>query len=117
MDRIFINNLKIETVIGIYEHELTSKQTLILDLELKINAKQSALEDNIKDTIDYEKVVETIKRLSHLHQFKLLESYAEYISNNLLKTFNTQWVRLKITKPSALTDTKDIGIIIERETT
>jgi dihydroneopterin aldolase len=116
MDKIFINNLKIETIIGCYDHELTAKQLIILDLELQIDAKHCARADNIQDTIDYEKVIDNIKTLSQQKNFKLLESYAEYITFNLLETFKTSWIKLKITKPNALNDTKDLGIIIERST-
>lgn len=114
MDKIFINNLVIETIIGVYEHELHNKQPLILDLELAINSKQAADTDDILYTVPYDKVIETISHLSEIKQFKLLETYAEFITQNLLEAFNTNWIKLKITKPKAMPHTTEVGIVIER---
>lgn len=114
MDKIFINNLCIDTFIGIYPYELAAKQTIILDIELQIDASKTALKDNIDHTVDYDLVVADIIKISQVKQFKLLETFAEYICQHVLEGFATNWIKIKITKPRAMPETKDVGIIIER---
>lgn len=114
MDKIFIKNLNLEMIIGIYPHEINKKQAIILDLELQADAQKAALTDNIKHTIDYDRVVEYINLLCNQHQFKLIETLAEFLASNIIETFHTNWIKITITKPYALLETKEVGIVIER---
>lgn len=114
MDKIFINNLNIETIIGIYDYELNNKQTIILDLEIEIDSKKAAQKDNITDTIDYDYVLDYIYTYCDQNNFNLLETLAENICKNLIQKFNIPWLKLSITKPKAVRYTNSIGIVIER---
>lgn len=114
MDKIFIKHLNINVIIGIYQHEIHKKQPIILDIELQTDANQAALTDNIKNTIDYDKVVDYINLLCGQHKFNLIETLAEFLAKNILESFNTNWIKITLTKPNALPQTKEVGIIIER---
>ncbi len=52
MDIVFINDLRIETIIGIYDWERKVKQTISLDLEMGTDIRQSAETDAIEDTLN-----------------------------------------------------------------
>lgn len=114
MDKIFIKNFPIDTIIGLHSHELNTKQKIILDLELQIDSKKAARHDEIKDTVDYSILVEAIQSLCDTKRFKLIESLAEYLCSYILENFNTTCVTLAITKPNALTLTNTVGVVITR---
>lgn len=114
MDKIFINQLSVDALIGIYQHELATSQKIIIDLELQIDAEQAAREDDISKTLDYDLVINKIRQCCEHDRFKLIETLAENIAHNLLTNFATNWVKLTLTKPEANTATREIGITIER---
>ncbi len=113
-DIIFINNLVINTVIGVYPHEHQAKQELILDFELQIDAKKAALSDDLSDTIDYDFFTEWLTEQATQKKFNLIETLAEFLCKTIIETFHIPKVKLKITKPYAITATRNLGVIIER---
>lgn len=114
MDLIFLNNLEITTTIGVYPHEKKITQPLILDLELSVNLKQAGLTDDLKYTVDYSKLTEWLINLCATKQFALIEALGEYICQQVLANFTVTQIKLKITKINALSQTKNVGIIITR---
>lgn len=114
LDYLFIQDLKIESLIGILPWEQTTKQTLSIDLELGVNIHSASSSSNINDTVDYSVVAERITAFVKQNQFQLLEVAAEKIADLLLQEFKIQWLRLKITKPNAISNAKNVGIVIER---
>ncbi|MES2677992.1 MAG: dihydroneopterin aldolase [Pseudomonadota bacterium] len=58
---IKIKNLKIDTILGVYEWENNYPRTLLFNVEIQSNCDQSMISDNIKDTIDYDHVTNQIR--------------------------------------------------------
>ncbi len=114
MDNIFISELKIETLIGIYEWEQTVPQTIQLDLEVGLPGRHAAKSGSIDDTIDYSKIVGRIEQLLRDEHFQLLEKAAEAIADMILGEFGAPWARISIAKLGALRNVKKLGITIER---
>lgn len=117
MDIIFIYELKIETLIGIYEWEKKLPQTIQLDLELGVpeaGITRAGKSGNVADTIDYSEVVARIEQLFRERHFPLLETAGETIVAMLMTEFKTSWVKLSIAKLNALRNVKRLGITIER---
>ena len=114
MDIIFLNNLRIDTVIGIYPWERRIKQTLIFDIEIATDTGKAAQSDDIEDTVSYEAVAQRLIGFVGAAEFELLESLAENIAAILLDEFKARWCRLRINKPGAVRGARDVGIIIER---
>jgi dihydroneopterin aldolase len=111
---IFIEEMKVETIIGVSDWERALPQTLIIDLEMALPQMTSATSDLISDTIDYASVSERIKSITSNHRFKLLEPLAHLIIETLEKEFKAPWIKLKISKPHILTETKAVGVILEK---
>ena len=111
---IFIEEMKIETIIGVSEWERALPQTLLIDLEMTLPKMTSATSDLITDTIDYAVVSERIKSISSNHTFKLLEPLAHLIIETLEKEFKSPWIKLKISKPQILPQVKAVGVIFEK---
>ena len=114
MDIIFLNNLRIDTVIGIYPWERRIKQTLIFDIEIAADTGKAAQSDDIEDTVSYEAVAQRLIGFVGAAEFELLETLAENIAAILLDEFKARWCRLRINKPGAVRGARDVGIIIER---
>ena len=114
MDIIFLGGLEATTIIGIYDWERETKQTLILDIEMAFDIKKAAETDNIQYTLDYKMVSERVITFIEQSEFFLVEKLIEEIATLLLTEFNTPWVKILLNKKGAITRAKDVGIIIER---
>ena len=114
MDNIFISELRVETLIGIYAWERKVPQTIQLDLEVGLPGEHATKSGAIGDTIDYSKIVGRIEQLLHDRNFELLETAAEVIASMVIEEFDAPWVRLSIAKLGALRNVKKLGITIER---
>ncbi len=116
MDIIFLGGLQIETIIGIYDWERKTKQTVILDIEMAHDIKQAAATDDIKDTLDYKAVSQQVISFVEQSDFFLVEKLAEEINRLIREQFNVPWVKLTLNKKGAISGASDVGIIIERGT-
>ena len=114
MDIIFLRDLKIETVVGIYDWERQIKQTVILDLEMATNVSKAATSDKIEDALNYKAVAKRLISFVGDSEFELIETLAERIANIILVEFNVTWLRLSLNKIGAVRYARDVGVIIER---
>lgn len=113
-DRVFIHDLRIETIIGIYPWERQIKQTLSLDLEMTTDIRKAAASDNINDTLNYKAVAKRLVELVENSQYQLVETLAERITEVILNEFAVPQVKLTLHKPGAVRGSRDVGIMIER---
>lgn len=114
MDTIFIHELRIETLIGIYEWEQQTPQTIQLDLEVGLPGAHAAHSGKLGDTIDYSKIVGRIEQLFREQHHSLLEQAGEAIADVVLGEFKAPWVKISIAKLGALRNVKRLGVTIER---
>lgn len=114
MDIVYLYGLRLETIIGIWEWERQVKQTLIVDLDLGTDVSRAGRSDAIEDTVDYKSVAERLATLAEENNFFLVEALAENISEILIAEYGIEWVRIRINKQGALSDVRDVGVIIER---
>ncbi len=115
-DIIFIRGIKIKTYIGVHPTEKTHKQTVILDLEIEVNAKKAAQTDKIENTLNYQDVCNTVITFVKASKFNLIETLAEKVAALVLENFPTNHIKLHVTKPQALKPAI-VGITIERTIT
>jgi dihydroneopterin aldolase len=114
MDIVFIRDLQIETVIGIYDWERKVRQIISLDIDMASDIKKAASSDNIDDTLSYKTVAKRLIAFVEQSEFELVESLAEKICEIILGEFNVPWVRLTLNKPGAVRGSKSVGVMIER---
>lgn len=114
MDIIYINNLRIEAVIGVYAWERQLKQALIFDLELGTDIRTAALTDSVADTLNYKDVTKRVMAFVTDSRYQLVESLAEAVAELILKEFDIPWLRLRLNKQGAVRGVRDVGVIIER---
>ncbi|MDX2465109.1 MAG: dihydroneopterin aldolase [Porticoccus sp.] len=116
MDIVYINDLKIETIIGIYDWERQVRQTISLDLEMGTDIRQAAETDDIQFALNYKAVSKRIIDFIGGSEFLLVETMAEQVAEIIRQEFNVPWLRLRIGKPGAVRGARDVGVIIERGT-
>ena len=114
MDIIFIRDLRIETIIGIYDWERKIKQTVSIDLEIGTDIRQAAANDAIDHTLSYQTIAERLIQYVGDSDVLLIETLAERIAELVLNEFQAPWLRLTLSKPGAVRDARNVGIIIER---
>jgi dihydroneopterin aldolase len=115
MDTVFIEDLRIETVIGIYDWERKIRQVVAIDLEMAFDNRKPAASDRIEDTLDYKAVSKRLIAFVEASTFQLVETLAERCAEIVLSEFNVAWLRLKLAKPGAVRGAKAVGVTIERE--
>ena len=114
MDIVFIRDLQIETVIGIYDWERKVRQIISLDIDMATDIQKAASSDNIDDTLSYKTVAKRLIAFVEESEFELVESLAEKICAIILDEFDVPWVRLTLNKPGAVRGSKSVGVMIER---
>lgn len=116
MDIIYLRDLRIETVIGVYDWERSIKQTVILDLEMASDIRKAAASDDIADTLDYKSVAKRLIAYVEQSEFQLVETLAERVASIVLEEFSVPWLKLTLNKQGAVRGARDVGVIIERGT-
>ncbi|MGH8373297.1 MAG: dihydroneopterin aldolase [Gammaproteobacteria bacterium] len=114
MDIVFIRDLRIDTVVGVYDWERRIRQTVIFDLDMGTDIRRAAASDKIDDTLDYKTVAKRIIQYVSEQEFQLVETLAENVAGIVLKEFKVPWVKVTLHKPGAVSGSKSVGIIIER---
>ena len=114
MDKIILTDLRIDAVIGIWDWEKRNPQTISIDLEMQMDTKKASQSDSIEDALDYKAVSKRVKQFIQASQFNLIETLAENIAKIILEEFDIQWLKLKISKPFAIKDSRNVGVSIER---
>jgi dihydroneopterin aldolase len=114
MDIIYLSDLKIETVVGIYGWERQIKQTVVLDLAMATDIRQAAITDRIEDTLNYKAVAKRLIEFVSHSDFQLIETLAESVAEIVMTEFSVSWIRVKLNKPGAVRGARDVGVIIER---
>ncbi|NVJ68601.1 MAG: dihydroneopterin aldolase [Gammaproteobacteria bacterium] len=114
MDITFIEDLKVDTVIGIYDWERQIRQTISIDLEMGCDISKAASEDTIDYCLDYKSVAKRIINFVEAAEYQTVETLAEKIASIVREEFNVPWLRLKVSKPGAVRGSKNVGVLIER---
>jgi dihydroneopterin aldolase len=115
MDTIFIDQIKVETIIGVYEPERITKQPLLIDLEMQYDTSQAIASDNLRHALDYHKITTDIHAFVSQSSFQLIEALAQAIAMRVLKNKTVKTVSVSLSKPMALDQAKTVGIRIKRQ--
>lgn len=114
MDIIFLHDLKVDTVIGIWDWERKIRQTVVIDLDMAADIRKAAASDSVDDTLNYKLVAKRLQQFVAESEFQLVETLAERIAGIVVDEFGVPWVRVKVNKPGAIRGAKDVGVLIER---
>jgi len=114
MDIVYIRDLEIETVIGIYDWEREIRQKVSIDLDMATDIRPAAASEDINKALDYKAVAKRLIDYVEGSEFQLIETLAENLARIVVDEFGVPWLRLRLGKPGAVTGSRDVGVIIER---
>ncbi len=114
MDIVYLRDLRIDTVIGIYGWERRIRQTLVFDLEMSADIARAAASDAIEDTLNYKSVAKRLIQFVGESEFQLVETLAERCAEIIREEYGVRWVRLTLNKKGAVRGASDVGVTIER---
>jgi dihydroneopterin aldolase len=114
MDIVFIRQLQIETVIGIYEWERTIRQVVVLDVEMATDIRRAAASESIEHALNYHAIAVRLNEFVGGQKFFLIETIAERCAEMVMREFSVPWLRLTVIKPTAVAAAQAVGVVIER---
>lgn len=114
-DTIFLTDLRVETIVGIWDWERKIRQTVSIDLEMGADIRRAAASDDIEDTLNYKKVAKRVQQFVSESEFQLVETMAEKIAETVLAEFEVPWIQVRVNKPGAIRGARDVGVLIRRE--
>jgi dihydroneopterin aldolase len=114
MDKIFLDELKVDTIIGIWEWERRIRQTVVIDIEMSADIARAAATDDVADTLNYKSVAKRIQSFVAESSFQLVETLAERVAAIIREEFDVAWVKVRVNKPGAIRGSKAVGVSIER---
>lgn len=114
MDTVFIEELKVDTIVGLYPWERKVPQTLLVSIDMAFDNRIVAASGELNDTINYAEVVARVTQHIQKEQYLLLETLAEECAGLIMKEFNVPWVRFVCKKTQVIPESKGVGVAIER---
>jgi dihydroneopterin aldolase len=114
MDTIFLRDLRITTIVGIWEWERRMPQVVSIDLDMAADIRKAAASDAIEDTLNYKAVTKRIQAFVGESRFDLIETMADRVAAIITDEFGVPWVRVSVHKPWAIRGSRDVGITVER---
>ena len=98
-DTVSIIDLHIDTVIGVYDWERKTEQSLVFNIDMASDVAKAAASDDIADALDYSKIAATVRAVVTEGKFQLIETAAERVAERLLADYGLSWVRVELAKP------------------
>lgn len=113
-DCVLINDLTLPMSIGIYDHEKSTPQNVIINVKIYVNKQDGKTLKNIEDVVSYEDITLKIKDLCNSKHFELVEELAERIADICLQNSFSTTTEIKIEKPDIIKETQSVGVQILR---
>lgn len=114
-DKIFINDLTLSCIIGVFDFEREIKQNVIINIALHLDLSKAGKTDDINDTVSYHDIVLEVTKKVEGTKFHLLEALAEVVAEICLKDKRVQHAHVKIEKPKAIPNAKSSAVEIVRK--
>eukprot|EP01047_Picozoa_sp_COSAG01_P000016 COSAG01_NODE_1_length_100484_cov_170.446142_16_plen_123_part_00 len=113
-DSIFIKDLLVRGVIGIYDWERKVQQDILINAEMSFDTQKAGSSDDMNDSLNYKSVCKRIIAFVEVNQPYLIEKLINDLAKTLILEFKIEKIILSIEKPGALRFAKSVGIRIER---
>ncbi len=114
MDKLLINGLEVQAIVGVRDWERQVRQTLQFDLELGVDAQAAARRDAIEDALDYGALARSLTEFVSASRFQLIETLAVEVAAWLKDEHQLPWLKLRVYKPGAVPNARAVVIEIER---
>ena len=114
MDQIFIKDLLVKGIIGIYDWEREVEQDILINIRCFTKKNKASITDDIKDCLDYEELANKVKAKVKYSSRYTVEALAEDIADICLAYKEVRKVIVRVEKPGVIKDISSTGIQIER---
>jgi dihydroneopterin aldolase len=114
VDIVFLRDIRLEAMVGIYRRERLTRQMIAVDLDIALGSAAVFTSGKVADTIDYAAVVGRIRTELESRRFGLVEELAQFLADLVMAEFKSPWVRVSVAKLGILKDVKLVGVVIER---
>ncbi len=115
MEKIKILNLRLHGKHGVYDFEKKKEGVFELDIYMHLNLRVALLSDDLKDSVDYSKIVELVKKIFSENDCNLIEYVAGRICKGIIEKYPIEKVVIKIRKPHAPIDADFDTVEVEIE--
>lgn len=112
---IKIKNLKLHTIIGVFEWEKTVDRQIIINAEITTNHTKALVSDDISDAIDYDLIIVKIKTIVANNKFELVEKLAQTVMDAILQDTRITKCKIEIDKVGVVENVDSFSITIEQE--
>lgn len=112
---IKIENLRLRTIIGVYDWEKENPQDLLINVTIDFDGRKAARSDDIEDTLDYKAINKKIIGFVETNDFNLLERVAGGICDIVFEEPAVRWASVKVEKPGALRFADSVSVTEARE--
>ena len=107
---IQIENLRLRTIIGIYDWEKENKQDVTINIIIEFDGSKAGVSDNIEDTIDYKSITKDIISYVENGKFNLMEKLVAGIGDIVMNNKKILKSTTTVDKPGALRFTDSVSI-------
>jgi len=114
-DIVYVRDLQVAALIGIYDWERQIRQMINIDLEMGWDNRQAAATDDIQYTLNYKAAAKMVVALVKHSEYQLVETLAERIAALLLDKMQIPWVKVTLGKPKAVSGSREVGVTITRK--
>ncbi len=114
LDQIHIQDLRLNTIVGVYPEERGRKQEVVLQVRMEVDLKAATESDRLEDTVDYKAVKQRIIKEVEKSDFRLIERVAGRVAELCLETPGVHAVEVEVEKPGALRFARTVSVKIRR---
>ena len=114
IQHVFIRDLTLPALIGVYIHEKENPQPIRINLDLAVKANMTANKDRLADVVSYEEIADGVRKLIASGHVNLVETLAQQIADMCFSHKRVQTVRVRVEKLAVFEDAVSAGVEIER---
>ena len=112
--RVFVRDLVLDCLIGVYHHERNGTQRVRINLDMAVAETDRPLDDDLANVVCYETMVDHIRRIAGEGHINLVETLAERIAETCLSDTRVLQARVRVEKLDVFDDAASVGIEIDR---
>lgn len=104
---------------GVFDFERREGQVFVIDLVLGLDTTPAATSDDLRETVHYGNLVNSVKAAVESDPVDLIETLAQRIADVCLLDDRVEWTRVTVHKPDAPIDAafSDVALTITRKRT
>ncbi len=112
--RIIVRDLELKALIGVHRHERDGQQRVRVNLDLDVAAPGMAVDDKLANAVNYESIIQDVRRIVASGHLNLVETLAERIAEACLADRRVVCARVRVEKLDVFAEAASVGVEIER---